>query len=249
MSPGDGLLVAAAGLVGGAINAAAGGGSLVTFPALLHVGLGPLAANVSNTVGLVPGYLGGVLGHKTRDPLPEVDDRPLLLTGVLGAGAGVLLLLTTPEELFSAVAPVLVLLASALLLGQPWLLPRLRRGGSGSGGSSRAVLGTAFVGSLYGAYFGAALGVLLLALLGLCSRAPWPLANAVKTRLSFVVNLVAAGLFVCLAPVAWSFVLILAVTSSVGGYLGGDVARRIPVPVLRAFTAVLGVVAAVTLWR
>lgn len=237
----------AAGLVGGAINAAAGGGSLITFPALLSVGIAPLPANTTNTVGLVPGYLTGVLGHARRDPLPEVAERPLLLTAVLGALAGVALLLTTPADYFTAAAPVLVLVSSALLLGQRWLLPRLRAE-DGAGGRRR-VLAIVFVGSLYGAYFGAALGVLLLALLSVCSRADFPLANAVKTRLSFVVNLVAGLLFAVLAPVHWGFALVLAVTSSAGGYLGGGAARRVPVPVLRGATAALGVATAVSLVR
>lgn len=244
MTPGQAVLVAASGLVGGAINAAAGGGSLVTFPALLNAGLPPLTANVSNTVGLVPGYVGGIAGLRNREELPELDDRPLLLTGLAGALVGVALLLTTPARVFALAAPVLVLLASVLLLGQPWLLPRLQ--GRGHGGR-RPVRVTVFLGSVYGAYFGAALGVLLLALLDLFSTAPWKVANAVKARLSLVVNLAAAVLFVALAPVRWDAVLLLGLTSPLGGWLGGDLARRVPVPALRALTASLGVVAAVTL--
>ncbi|MDQ1682918.1 MAG: uncharacterized protein QOC60_1801 [Frankiaceae bacterium] len=248
MTPGTAGLLAVAGFVGGAINAAAGGGSLVTFPALLHAGLTPLSANVTNTVGLVPGYLGGVLGHQRRnESLPEVGQRPLALTAVAGAGVGVVLLLTTPEKLFSNVAPYLVLLAVVLLLAQKRILGALRS--RGHTGGRRWVLAATFVAAVYGAYFGAAMGVLLLALLSISSRAEFPLANAVKTLLSFIVNVLAALAYAVFAPVAWWQALVVAVASLAGGYLGGTVARRIPVLVLRLATAALGLVAFVTLIR
>jgi uncharacterized membrane protein YfcA len=248
MTPGTAGLLAVAGFVGGAINAAAGGGSLVTFPALLHAGLTPLSANVTNTVGLVPGYLGGVLGHQRRnESLPEVGQRPLALTAVAGAGVGVVLLLTTPEKLFSNVAPYLVLVAVVLLLAQKRILGVLRA--RGHTGGRRWVLAATFAAAVYGAYFGAAMGVLLLALLSISSRAEFPLANAVKTLLSFIVNVLAALAYAVFAPVAWWQALVVAVASLAGGYLGGTVARRIPVLVLRLATAALGHVAFVTLIR
>ncbi|MDQ1703077.1 MAG: uncharacterized protein QOF57_2329 [Frankiaceae bacterium] len=248
MTPGTAGLLAVAGFLGGAINAAAGGGTLVTFPALLHAGLTPLSANVTNTVGLVPGYLGGVLGHQRgRESLPEVGQRTLALTATAGAAIGVVLLLTTPEKLFTSVAPYLVLVAVVLLLAQKRILAALRA--RGHGGGRRWVLAAAFAGGVYGAYFGAALGVLLLALLSITSRAEFPLANAVKTLLAFIVNMLAALAYAVFAPVAWWPALVIAIASTAGGYLGGTVARRIPVLVLRLVTAALGLVAFVTLLR
>lgn len=246
MTPADAALLAAAGLAGGAINAAAGGGSLVTFPALLAVGLNPLVANVTNTVALTPGYLGGVLGHgRRREPLPEVGMRALLGAAVLGALAGVALLLLAGEDVFSGLAPWLVLAALGLLLAQGPVLRALRARDLHA--SPRLLLGAVLVGGVYGAYFGGALGVMLLAVLGVTSRAEYGLANAVKTSLSFVINVLAAGLFAVLAPVAWGAAGVVAVASLVGGYAGGRVAQRVPVPVLRGFTAVLGLAAVVSL--
>jgi len=248
VTPGAAGLLAVAGFLGGAINAAAGGGTLVTFPALLHVGLSPLSANVTNTVGLVPGYLGGVLGHQRRtESLPEVGQRPLALTAIAGAVVGVVLLLTTPEKLFGHVAPYLVLIAVVLLLAQKRILAALRS--RGHNGGRRWVLAATFAGGMYGAYFGAALGVLVLALLSIASRAEFALANAVKTLLAFVINAIAALAYAVFAPVAWWHALVIAVASTAGGYLGGSVARRIPVLVLRLVTAALGLVAFVTLVR
>ena len=238
-------MLACAGFAGGAINAAAGGGTLVTFPALLALGFSPLSANVTNTVGLVPGYLGGVLGHNRAEPLPEAHHRALAISAGAGAAAGVALLLLSPSTVFESVAPVLVLIAVLLLLAQQPILQAMRR--RGRSGGPRVVLSAAFFSGVYGAYFGAALGVLLLALLSITSRAPFPLANAVKTRLAFVINLLAAIAYAVLAPVVWWAALVVAVSSTAGGYLGGRVARRIPVPVLRLLTAGLGVVAFVVL--
>ena len=238
-------LLACAGFAGGAINAAAGGGTLVTFPALLAVGLSPLSANVTNTVGLSPGYLGGAVGHQRTEPLPEIEHRPLAMSAVVGAAVGVALLLVSPSTLFERVAPFLVLIAVVLLLAQQPILHAMHR--RGVSGGPRAVLSAAFIGGAYGAYFGAALGVLLLALFSITSRAAFPLANAVKTRLAFVINLIAAIAYAVLAPVEWWAALVVAVSSTGGGYLGGRLARRIPVLALRLLTAALGAVAFVVL--
>ena len=239
-------LLAAAGFAGGAINAAAGGGTLITFPALLYTGLSPLAANVTNTVGLAPGYFGGVLGHgRHRESLPEVSLRALCVTAGAGALAGAALLLLTPHRLFTNVAPYLILLAVTVLLGQGPILAALRSHGHEA--SRAGVLATAFAGGIYGAYFGAAMGVLLLALLSIVSRAEFPLANAVKTALSLVVSVIAALAYAVFAPVAWWHALVIGVASTAGGFLGGSLARRIPVLVLRLATAALGAIAVVTL--
>ncbi|MEP7054568.1 MAG: sulfite exporter TauE/SafE family protein, partial [Actinomycetota bacterium] len=190
MTPLELGLLAAAGFVAGAINAAAGGGSLITYPALLAVGLNPLAANVTNTVGLAPGYLGGVFGHRSRTPLPELSLARSVAASVAGAFVGVAVLLNTSERVFRWVVPVLVLVATVLILVQPWLLKAIRSKGY-RGSSERAVLLCCFAGGVYGAYFGAAYGVVLLALFAVTSAATWPVANAVKTLLSLAINVIA----------------------------------------------------------
>ena len=239
-------LLAVAGFAGGAINAAAGGGTLITFPALLYSGLSPLAATVTNTVGLTPGYLGGVLGHGRRsESLPEASLRALGVTAAAGAAGGVALLLLAPHRLFTDVAPYLILVAVTLLLVQQPILTALRARGHEA--SRAGALAAVFASGVYGAYFGAAMGVLLLALLSVASRAEFALANAVKTALSFVVNILAAIAYAVFAPVAWWHALVIALASTAGGYLGGSLARRIPVVVLRLATAALGAVAFVTL--
>lgn len=248
MTAAEAAVLALAGFVGGAINAAAGGGSLVTYPALLAVGLQPLAANVTNTVGLTAGYLGGVVGHRSRSSLPEASMRALLAASLAGALLGVAVLLNTAESVFRAVVPVLVLFATVLLLAQRWLLDVLRSKGY-RGASRAAVLAAAFAGGVYGAYFGAAYGVVLLAAFAVTSAAAWPVANAVKTLLSLAINVTAAVAYLALAPVSLSHALVLAAGSLLGGYLGGDVARRVPVGALRAFTALLGATAFVILVR
>ncbi|MCW2667492.1 MAG: hypothetical protein JWN57_2454, partial [Frankiales bacterium] len=171
--------------------------------------------------------------------------RALVGSAALGALAGVALLLAAGEDLFSDLAPFLVLASLALLLAQGPVLRALRARDLHD--SPQLLLGAVFFAAVYGAYFGAALGVLLLAVLGVASRAEYGLANAVKTSLSFVINLLAAGLFAVLAPVAWGAAGVLAVASLVGGYAGGRAARRVPVPVLRGATAVLGLAAVVSL--
>jgi uncharacterized membrane protein YfcA len=165
-----------------------------------------------------------------------------------GAVVGVACLLSTPESAFTRVAPYLLLVAVTLLIAQKPVLALLRRR-LGSDTRASWVLSAAFAGGVYGAYFGAALGVLLLALLAMTSRAAFAHANAVKTRLSFVVNVIAAAAFAILAPVAWLPAGVIAVSSTAGGFLGGTLARRIPVGVLRAVTAALGLIAFVRLVR
>jgi uncharacterized membrane protein YfcA len=171
----------------------------------------------------------------------------LAAVAAAGAAIGVVVLLVTPERVFRGVAPYLILAAVVLLLAQSRILTALRS--RGHEGGRRWVLAATFACSIYGAYFGGALGVLLLALLSIASRADFVLTNAVKALLSLVINVVAALAYAAFAPVVWQAALALAVTSTAGGYLGGTVARHIPVIWLRLVTAALGLVAFVTLVR
>jgi len=241
---GDVALLAGTGFVAGAINAAAGGGSLLSFPALLAVGYPALDANVTNTVALCPGYAGGVLGY--RRELAGQRRRVLRLGGAMAAGsiAGAALLAVSSRGLFRAIVPGLVLAACLLLAAQPWVTRWLEARGMGADGrdddGGPAMLGLSVVAGAYGAYFGAALGVLLLALLGTLVADTLQRLNALKGLLSLIANWVAAAAFIAFAPVHWEAVAALAPASLLGGRAGVVVARRLPDSVLRALVVAFG---------
>ena len=231
----------AAGLVSGAVNAVAGGGSLLVFPALLAVGFPPLAANVTNSVAQWPGYVGVVAG--ARHELPG-QRRRLVATSsvaVFGSALGCVLLLVLPGSVFDAVVPVLVLLASALLGLQPWLKRWIGAPEAGRDDRNAVLLPAIFLAAVYGGYFGGALGVILIATLSLCAGDDLRRLNATKAVLSLVIATVTVVIFALGAPVDWRAVALLAPATLVGGYLGARLARRLPENVLRASVVVLGV--------
>jgi uncharacterized membrane protein YfcA len=246
------VLLLAAGLAAGGVNAVAGGGSLVTFPALLATGLPSVAANVTNSVAVFPGYVGSVAGsrHDLADLARERGRRELLAllpTTVVGSVAGCVLLLATPGRAFDLVVPFLVLGAGAVLafqqrlrqvVGHPHEMSPTRRRVS-----MHAMAG---LGAIYGGYFGAALGVMLVAALGLVVPSTLARVNALKNAVSAVVGLVTLLVFAAFGPVDWADVAVLAPATVTGGYVGARVARRLPAPVLRAvivtFAGVVGVV-------
>jgi hypothetical protein len=239
-SPGTLAFLLVAGLVAGAVNAAAGGGSLLVFPSLLAVGLPPLAANVTNSVAQWPGYLGIVAGAR-RDL--HGQGRRILLTSavsVVGSAVGCALLLALPSAVFDTVVPVLVLLASGLFALQPllrgWTAPT-----PGKPDRLGTLLPTVFLAAVYGGYFGGALGVILIATLSLFAHDSLVRLNALKGLLSLVVASVTVVYFAIGAPVDWLAVAVLAPSTLVGGYVGALVARRSPERVLRAAVVLLGV--------
>ena len=242
MTPGTAALLAGAGLLAGAVNAVAGGGSLISFPALLAAGYPAVTANVTNTVALVPGYVGSVAGGRAELGDQSARIRTLGLVSVVGAVAGSALLLTTPSDVFRTVVPFLILLGCALLLAQPRLARRVQAG-AGAKPSPLLLVGV-LLAAVYGAYFGAGLGVVLLGLLGVFLAERLARVNALKNVLSAVVNVVALVAFGLFGPVAWEAVLVIAVASLAGGYLGGRVAGRIPAEALRAAVVAYGVVVA-----
>lgn len=242
MGPLQGLAILAAGTVAGAINTIVGSGSLVTFPVLLAAGYPPLVANVSNTVGLVPGSISGAIGY--RRELRGQRSRLLRLgvAAALGGLTGGLLLLAAPGT-FEAVVPLLVIGAALLMAASPRLSARLRaRTGMRGVRREPRVLVPLAVGltGVYGGYFGAAQGVILLAFLGLLVADDLQRLNAAKNVLAGIVNGVAAVLFVSVTHVDWAVVGVLAVGSTVGGQLGAAVGRRVPARVLRAVVVVGG---------
>jgi uncharacterized membrane protein YfcA len=238
--------VVLAGLAAGTINAVVGSGSLITFPTLLAVGLPPVTANVSNTVGLVPGAVTGALGYRAE--LVGQRERLVRLGSatVLGALAGAALLLVLPPAVFARVVPLLVVLACALVAVQPWLMDRLRdRPRRAHGGPVAWFL--VLVTGVYGGYFGAAQGIMLIAALGLNLDVGLQRVNAAKNVLAGLANLVSGAVFVVVAPVDWRAALLVAVGATLGGWLGARVGRRLPPPALRAVVVVVGLAALLAL--
>jgi uncharacterized membrane protein YfcA len=239
------VLLGVLGLVAGAVNAVAGGGSLIVFPALLATGMAPLPANVTNSVAQWPGYAGSTVN--ARDDL-RGQRRRLVTTSVaaaLGSAVGCVLLLVLPQSVFDAVVPVLVLLASLTLGAQPWIKRWTQQRTTDN---PRALLPTIFLAAVYGGYFGGALGVVLIAVLSLLAHDTLQRLNAVKVLLSLVTSTVTVLLFALFAPVDWLAVLLLAPTTLAGGYLGMAVAKKMPDGVLRWSVVVLGVGVAIYLF-
>ena len=241
------VLVGLAAVAGGAVNALAGGGTLITFPMLTAVGIPAVAANITNTVALCPGYLGGSLAQ-WRD-LRGQKRRLWLLApaGALGGIAGGILLLNTGEHAFRAMVPYLILLATGLLAVQDrlrtWLVQRAARQGSGTPHEGWTVLPVGLA-SIYGGYFGAGLSVIVLAVLGLVLDDTLTRLNALKQVLSFSINLAAAIFFLFSGQVVWPAMLVMAVGALVGGALGGRLAGRIRAVTLRRIVVTGGVVIA-----
>lgn len=246
MTPLDAAAVAAAGLAAGAINTIVGSGSLITFPTLLAVGYSPVVANVSNTVGLVPGSVSGAIGYRRELRGQRRRVLTLLPAAVLGGISGALLLLAAPGA-FKAVVPVLILVAVVLVLIQPRIARWRAAKGHVAEHPGPLLHAGVFLTAVYGGYFGAAQGVILLALLGITLDDDLQRLNGVKNVLAAVVNAVAAVYFIAAAHVAWAAALILLVASSVGGQIGAMLGRRIPGQVLRAVIAVVGTGVAIKL--
>ena len=251
MNLGDVAILAVAGFAAGGVNGMAGGGSLITYPALLATGHGALVANVTNTVGIFPGYLGGAAGFRRELVSQRRRVRELAPVSLAGGLAGALLLLATPDATFEGVAPVLILGACALFAAQPWLARfvagRRHDDHDPDGPVPRAALVGVFAASVYGGYFGAGIGVIFLAILGTFLVDPLPRINSLRGVLSLLVNLVAVVVFCIGARVDWAAVAVLAGTSLVGGYLGARASLRLPVPVLRAVVLAFGLLATVRL--
>lgn len=244
-------LVAIAGFGAGAVNAAAGGGTLLSFPALLAAGVPALTANITSSVGLLAGYAGGSVAYRRELAGQGHRVRVLGAASVVGGVVGALLLLVTSAAAFRGVVPFLLLLACALLLAQPrvgaWV--RARRGDSPHTGE-RVGAGLAVlvaVLTVYGSYFGAGLGVVLLAALGVALDDGLQRINALKGLLSLIVNVAGVAVFLVSGHVAWGYAALLAVTSYAGAHFGVGVARRVSPTVLRTAVVVLGAGVAVAL--
>ncbi len=248
------LLLLAAGLGAGSINAVAGGGSLVTFPSLLAVGLAPIPASVTNALAVFPGYVASVYGSRTDlAALAETKGRQTLLalapTVVAGTAIGCTVLLHSPARAFEVVVPFLVLGATTVLAFQDRLRRAVGHAHERSAGQRTARMHLAAgLGAVYGGYFNAALGVMLVAALGLAVDDTLPRVSALKNIVSAVVGLGTVVAFSLFGPVNWAAAAIVTPASLVGGYAGARFARRLPTRVFRAVIVAFGTVVAVVLF-
>lgn len=241
-----GLLIAIAGLWAGTINTVVGSGTLVTFPVLVALGYPPVTATTSNAIGLVPGTITGAWGY--RREIAGAGGRLLRWSAMsaLGAVGGTVLLLSLPPDAFETIVPFLIALALVLVVVQPMLTRSLQRSGAGTRRTWLLYPLICLVG-VYGGYFTAAQGILLVGVMGLLLTEPLQRLNGYKNVLAAVVNIVAGAIYAVVAPVSWPVVAILAVSSTVGGLLGARIGRRLPPNVLRAIIVVVGLVAIVRL--
>jgi uncharacterized protein len=244
------VAILAAGVAAGAINTIVGSGTLITFPVLLGFGYQPVVANVSNTIGLVPGSASGAIGYRRELEGQGVRTLRLSVASVSGGVLGAVLLLILPASAFKAIVPAFIVIALALIVFQSRIGRALATRRAGRTRPEHpgllASLGV-FATGVYGGYFGAAQGIMLLAILGLALDDALQRINALKVVLAGLVNLVAGVIFVFAAHVAWLPALLIAVGSICGGVLGAHGGRRLPEPVLRAVIVVVGVFAIVRL--
>lgn len=250
MTPLEALGIFAAGIGAGTINTVVGSGSLITFPVLLAFGYPPVVANVTNNIGIVSGSITGAIGYRSEMHGQARRLVRLGLASAIGALIGGVLLLRLPADAFRFIVPALIVVAVALIIAQPWLsrwtAARRASGRSGSrfrDGGPILLAGTLCSG-VYGGYFGAAQGVILIALLGVFINESLQRINAAKNVAAAVVNGVAAILFAFVAPVAWDAVAVLAAGSILGGVLGSVIGRRLPLSALRVVVIGVGVYAA-----
>lgn len=246
MDPADLAVALAGGLVAGAMNAVVGAGSMVSFPLLLTTGLPAVTANATNTVGLLPGTLSAVGGYRRELAQRRWELVRLAPVAAVGGAVGALLLLRLPAESFERIVPLLLVLAALLTAIQPrvnaWLA---------SHSGNRRAWGLLLVGvgltAVYGGYFGAAQGVILLALIGALYEPDVQEANAIKNALALVANLVSGVLLAASGKVDWAIAAAVAVGSLAGGTAGVRLARRLPPVAFRWFAIVVAVVAAVVI--
>jgi uncharacterized protein len=246
IQPGEILAIFGAGVAAGTVNTVVGAGSLITFPTLLAFGYAPVVANVSNTIGLVPGSISGVIGYRRELAGQAGRSWRLGIVAIAGGLSGAALLLLLPGA-FQRIVPYLVLGATLLVALQPWLtrtLPHLRTAGSTV---SPPLLDSVYLTGVYGGYFGAAQGVILISVLDVFLADEIQRLNAQKNVITMLVNGSAAAVFVVFATVAWLPALVLALGSIVGGQLGAAAGRRLPPVALRGAIIAVGLVVGVRL--
>jgi uncharacterized membrane protein YfcA len=244
----DFVLVGFAAVAAGAINALAGGGTLITFPTLLAIGVPPITANVTNTVALCPGFIGGILAQLKDLAGQRRRFWVFLSASAIGGVIGSILLLCTGERAFMALVPFLILTASCLLSVQEliriWLVRRSAKAEAKPGSETWAVILVGLA-AIYGGYFGVAMSVVVLSLLGLMINDTLTRLNAIKQTVAFGANGAAAVLFIFSGKIVWPIALVMAVGALIGGILGGRLAGRIKPDTLRWTVVSIGIVLAI----
>jgi uncharacterized membrane protein YfcA len=229
-------------MAAGGINTVVGSGTLITFPVLLAFGYAPVTANVTNTLGLVPGSAAGAYGYREELAGQWRRTGRLAWASVAGGVTGAVLLLELPASAFKAIVPVFIGIALVLVVVQPRLSAWLAaRGAEPTHHAGWVVLLSVYATGIYGGYFGAAQGILLLAILGLGLPESLHRTNAVKNVLAGLVNLVAAVIFVFVAHIAWDAAVLIALGATAGGVVGARFGRRLPPAVLRGVIVLVGV--------
>jgi uncharacterized membrane protein YfcA len=236
-----------AGFAAGTINTVVGSGSLITFPTLVALGYPPVLANVSNNIGLVPGAVSGSIGYRRELRGQRARLVRFGSASLCGGTIGAVLLLALPAEAFSAIVPALIVVGCLLVIFQPMIAQRVlaraeRRGGAREHGPVW-VWGLVMLTGVYGGYFGAAQGVILMAVLGIGLQDSLQRLNGTKNVLAGLVNAVAALIFILVAEVNWAVAGLIAVGAVVGGQIGATVGRRLPPLVLRLVIVTVGLVA------
>ena len=238
------LIIALAAFFAGGLNAIAGGGSFLTFPALVFIGLPPVTANATSTLAVFPGYLGSAMGF--RDDVAKVERATLVrfvIIALIGGLAGSLLLLVTSNELFSFIVPWLLLLATILFAFGDWMRAKLSD-------MSLPETPALMIVSIYGGYFNGGLGIILLSLFSALGMRDLNIMNGLKSWLSFALSAISVATFAVAGIIAWSEAGIMMIASTIGGYTGAHLARALPRPVMRGFIVLVGMVmSAVFFWR
>lgn len=251
MSPADFFAIFAAGTAAGTINTVVGSGSLITFPTLVALGYPPLVANVSNNIGLVPGSMSGVYGYRRELAGQQQRLRRLVPASLVGGLIGSTLLLALPSTVFRRVVVVLIAVALVLVIMQPVVSRRLaerrRQGGRGHRDVTVPLVGLVGAVGVYGGYFGAAQGIILIAVLGIFLDDDLQRLNGCKNVLAMTVNAVASVVFIASTHIDWAVVAAIAVGSTIGGQIGARVGRRLDPRLLRALIVVVGTTALVRL--
>ncbi|MBL8092192.1 MAG: sulfite exporter TauE/SafE family protein [Anaerolineales bacterium] len=247
LSPLDYFLISIAALLAGAVNALAGGGTLITFPVLTFLGVPAISASITNTVALSPGYLGGTLAQASDLQNQKYRLWLILPASIIGGIFGGFLLLQTGEKLFNELVPYLILLASILLAIQEpvrtWLVKRMGEGQSVK--LENLTWLPVSIASIYGGYFGAGLSVIILSALGLTIEDSLTRLNALKQAVAFTVNIAAAIFFLFSGQVLWTVALVMAIGALIGGSLGGRLAGKIKPSTLRRTVVTIGVIVSI----
>jgi uncharacterized membrane protein YfcA len=248
LSLADHVLAALAAVGAGIVNAVAGGGTLITFPTLVALGVPTVRSNITNTVALCPGYFGGAYAQRADLAGRPRRLRVLAAVSAVGGLLGSILLVISPEDLFEGIVPFLLLLACALLAFQDRLRRLIRptsEAESHDATPSPVVIGGVFLATVYGGYFGAGLGIIVLATLGVLLDESMTRLNALKSAIALVTNVVAAIFFVFSGDVVWSLALVMAPASLVGGAIGGRLVGRLDPKVMRAIVVAIGLAVAI----